>query len=80
MFYKKGVYRTFFKTFALGLSATILVSCAVVPANAVTPTQSTFFSYADIEDCSTYNVAGSDGDLWPSAWADDGNLYAANGD
>lgn len=22
----------------------------------------------------------SDGDLWPSAWADDGHLYAANGD
>lgn len=28
---------------------------------------------------STLQSAG-DGDLWPSCWSDDGNLYAANGD
>lgn len=29
----------------------------------------------------TNSVVGvSDGDLWPSCWSDDGNLYAANGD
>lgn len=25
-------------------------------------------------------IAISDGDLWPSCWSDDGELYAANGD
>jgi hypothetical protein len=40
---------------------------------------STFFSTAYIEECDTYNTV-SDGDLWASAWADDDNLYSANGD
>ncbi len=25
-------------------------------------------------------MSGGNGDLWPSCWASDGNLYAANGD
>lgn len=41
--------------------------------------QSTFFSTAAEEAYSTYQLAG-DGDLWPSCWADDDNLYTANGD
>ncbi|MGA2806680.1 MAG: DUF4185 domain-containing protein [Terracidiphilus sp.] len=45
----------------------------------VTPPESTFFSTAAEEAYSTYQMTG-DGDLWPSCWADDGNLYAANGD
>src|SRR5579864_548658 len=48
-------------------------------AQAVIPSQSTFFATAAEESYSTYQMAG-DGDLWPSCWADDGNLYAANGD
>ena len=45
----------------------------------VTPPQSTFFSTAAEEAYSTFQLPG-DGDLWPSCWSDDGNLYAANGD
>ena len=44
-----------------------------------TPPRSTFFSTAAEESYSTYQLPG-DGDLWPSCWAADGNLYAANGD
>ncbi len=44
-----------------------------------TPPQSTFFSTLREEAYSTYQLLG-DGDLWPSCWADDDNLYAANGD
>jgi Domain of unknown function (DUF4185) len=40
---------------------------------------STFFATAAEESFSTYQLY-SDGDLWPSCWADDGNLYAVNGD
>jgi hypothetical protein len=40
---------------------------------------STFFSTASTEYAASYNTA-SDGDLWPSAWADDDNIYAGNGD
>ncbi|MDF2699628.1 MAG: hypothetical protein K0Q49_1184 [Haloplasmataceae bacterium] len=45
----------------------------------ITPEKSTFFSTVYIEDASSYNTF-SDGDLWPSTWSDDGNLYLANGD
>lgn len=45
----------------------------------VIPAESTFFSTVSIEETSTYNTE-SDGDLWPTAWSDDGSLYAANGD
>jgi uncharacterized protein DUF4185 len=41
--------------------------------------ESSFFATAAEESFSTYQMA-SDGDLWPSCWADDGNLYTANGD
>ena len=41
---------------------------------------STFFSTSFLAYSATLNVAGSDGDLWPSTWADDDNLYVANGD
>lgn len=37
------------------------------------------FATVDIEYGESVG-SDSDGDLWPSAWADDGNLYAANGD
>lgn len=40
---------------------------------------STFFSTAAEESYSTYQLF-SDGDLWPSCWANDNNLYTANGD
>lgn len=43
------------------------------------PAHSRFFATAAEESFSTYQLPG-DGDLWPSCWAADGNLYAANGD
>jgi len=48
-------------------------------SKSVEPEQSTFFSTAAEEAYSTYQLPG-DGDLWPSCWADDDNLYTANGD
>lgn len=42
--------------------------------------ESTFFATAAEESLPTYQLPGGDGDLWPSCWADDGNLYTANGD
>jgi hypothetical protein len=45
-----------------------------------TPPQSTFFSTATEESYSTYQMSSGNGDLWPSCWASDGNLYTANGD
>lgn len=45
----------------------------------VVPAASSFFSTAKEEGYSTYQLSG-DGDLWPSCWASDGNLYSANGD
>jgi hypothetical protein len=40
---------------------------------------STFFSTVFAEYAASYGTR-SDGDLWPSAWADDGHIYTANGD
>lgn len=58
----------------LGLAGALLTS-----ANAMIDTQSTFFATAAVEDHATVATA-SDGDLWPSCWADDDQLYSANGD
>ena len=41
--------------------------------------ESTFFAVVQVEEKSTLST-DSDGDLWPTAWAEDGNLYSANGD
>jgi hypothetical protein len=40
---------------------------------------STYFGTAGIDEHEAV-ATQSDGDLWPSCWSDDGNLYAANGD
>ncbi len=60
-------------------SAAFLTMANLCLGQVVTPPQSIFFSTAAEEAYSTYQLPG-DGDLWPSCWADDGNLYAANGD
>jgi len=53
---------------------------AAAPADVgVVEPQSTFFATVSIPYAAEVSTA-SDGDLWPSAWADDDNLYAANGD
>ncbi|HTF66207.1 MAG TPA: hypothetical protein VK638_26335 [Edaphobacter sp.] len=51
-----------------------------IAQTAVTPPQSTFFSTVGEESYSTYQMSSGNGDLWPSCWAEDNNLYAANGD
>lgn len=40
---------------------------------------STFFSTAFVEPAPSV-LTDSDGDLWPTCWADDDNVYSANGD
>jgi hypothetical protein len=44
------------------------------------PPETTFFSTAAEEAYSTLQIPSGDGDLWPSCWADDDNLYTASGD
>lgn len=58
-----------------------LLLCAAMMSHAAAQSvpHSTFFATAAEESYSTYQLPG-DGDLWPSCWAADGNLYAANGD
>jgi hypothetical protein len=51
----------------------------VRPQSSASNSGSTFFATAAEESFSTYQLE-SDGDLWPSCWADDDNLYTANGD
>ncbi len=60
---------------------TMLCLALLVPAAypASAQASSSFFSSTDIGDTQTI-VTHSNGDLWPSCWADDDNLYAANGD
>jgi hypothetical protein len=62
-----------------GVLLILLISMAKCTAQTVVPPESTFFSTVGVESYSTYTMSGN-GDLWPSCWADDGNLYAANGD
>ena len=63
------------RTFCLGFfGLQLFPSC---PAQ--TPPESKFFSTIAEERFSTYQMTGN-GDLWPSCWADDDNLYASNGD
>lgn len=45
----------------------------------VSPPVSTWAGTALVESAHSASSA-SDGDLWPSCWSDDGNLYSANGD
>ncbi len=65
---------------AIALPASWLLAQAVPP----TPPPSTYItSFAEESQPSvqmTYNTQTQIGDLWPSCWSDDNNLYAANGD
>jgi hypothetical protein len=62
-----------------GVLLTFLITMEWCAAQTVTPPESRFFSTVGLESYSTYTIPG-DGDLWPSCWAEDDNLYAANGD
>jgi hypothetical protein len=66
-------------SFALRSSALLCLLLPGALSHAQTPPQSTFFATASEEAYSTYQVPGN-GDLWPTCWADDDNLYTANGD
>lgn len=44
-----------------------------------TTEHSDYFGTVEVEYGASI-VTASDGDLWPTAWADDGHLYSANGD
>lgn len=56
---------------------TALVNNAILDNPMLTNTS--FFSAAWIDASTTYTTL-SDGDLWPTCWAEDDYLYAANGD
>ena len=54
---------------------------AAIGADLGPPSSGPFFASAAEEQTATITLAGkSEGDLWPSCWSDDDNLYAANGD
>ena len=59
--------------------STFLPLLCIPVVRSQTPPQSTFFSTAVEEAYSTYQAPGS-GDLWPTCWADDDNVYTASGD
>ncbi len=60
----------------VGSAAVLTQSSASMPA--ATSAASTFVGTTTVETKGT--PSPSDGDLWPSCWAGNGNLYAANGD
>jgi hypothetical protein len=66
--------------FTLRIVCLFLFAPLLLPScPAQTPPESHFFSTVAEERFSTYQMTGN-GDLWPSCWASDDNLYAANGD
>ena len=71
---------TVMTTATMALKAKAPKLAIVAQTSPITPPLSTFFATAAEESFSTYQMHGGDGDLWPSCWSNDGNLYAANGD
>ena len=68
-----------FRVFILVSVNVVLFSCIDGDSKNSTQSENNFVLNVEIEDTASYDVA-SDGDLWPAAWSDDGNLYTANGD
>ncbi|HEY8589643.1 MAG TPA: hypothetical protein VIL55_08835, partial [Naasia sp.] len=66
---------------ALGTLAAVALAATAPTAAAQQPTgaESDFFATAFTAYADELDTA-SDGDLWPSCWGADGDLYAANGD
>ncbi len=77
----KGMSAMFRKILILLILVCVVVFAGKSDTLAQEPGQvpSTFFASATIDDAQTI-ITHSNGDLWPSCWADDDNLYAANGD
>lgn len=70
----------FFPSFPWSMLLLVWRVASAMPTSTLLEVNDTFFSTADIAYSSILNIDASDGDLWPTAWADDGNLYGANGD
>lgn len=73
-------------TWIVVLTASVLPAATLslpdeVAANTATdtPPPSTYIGTAEIEPSNSI-ITESTGDLWPSCWAENGNLYTANGD
>ena len=69
---------------AMALPASCLLASHLAAQSVVTPPPSTAITNFAEESLPsvqmTYPSKSQIGDLWPSCWSDDGNLYAANGD
>lgn len=64
------------------ITALVIVAALLVPSTpsaAAAPPESNFFSTVGVEERTTAST-NSDGDLWPSCWSNDDNLYTAHGD
>ncbi|MGH9586849.1 MAG: hypothetical protein ACRD3F_07835, partial [Acidobacteriaceae bacterium] len=68
--------------FKLILSVLLAVSlpACLLGQDGSAPPSSIFFSTFAEEAYSTYQMTNGNGDLWPSCWSNDGNVYSANGD
>src|SRR5690606_31424565 len=76
--------------FSRTLISTVVVFALVATILISTPTGSTEVVRADaqwstmftaaVEPGASYQVQSSHGDLWPSAWSNDGKVYTINGD
>src|ERR1700753_1907025 len=64
---------------AFAAGCPVLLLSLAAAQTVITPPESKFFSTVGEERYSTYQMTGN-GDLWPSCWADDDSVYAANGD
>lgn len=81
MFGSRPILAIALATGLLGLPVMPAAAAAPDPVASVLPDAppSTFFGTADIQSRESVGTT-SDGDLWPSCWSNDGNLYSANGD
>ena len=64
---------------AVTVQAALATTAKLVPSDLPDAPVSSYFSTTSIDEHQTA-PSDSDGDLWPSCWSDDGNLYSANGD
>lgn len=63
----------------LAATALLVAGGGAGDAGAISPPESGFFSTVAVDEAPAVTTS-SNGDLWPSCWSNDGNLYAANGD
>ncbi len=70
-------------TLALALPTFLPATCLLAQSVVTPPPSTAITNFAEESQPSvqmTYPSKTQIGDLWPSCWSDDGNLYAANGD